>query len=158
MIHLSLGLSILLAISPFISNLAVAAESSPPCPVTIANGSTPPGERPSRNHHGNGVLWTVLWDEGTVVFGNGAGFDLEDGSLRMKFPFWRAVKGPLTLEGRNIHEPDQGLRASIPDGYGDTGFQATGLIFADVGCWEVTARAGSASLTFVTRVVNLQRE
>lgn len=27
-------------------------------PVTLANGSTPPGERPSPDAHGNAKLWT----------------------------------------------------------------------------------------------------
>jgi hypothetical protein len=45
------------------------------------------------------------------------------------------------------------LRAEIPEGYSDTGFQASDLIFASEGCWEVTARAGDAQLTIVTEVV-----
>jgi len=47
------------------------------------------------------------------------------------------------------------LRARIPDGYGDTGFQATALIFPTEGCWEVTGKVGEASRTFVTRVVKV---
>jgi hypothetical protein len=42
------------------------ASMSMPCPVTLANGSTPPGEKPSISDHGNGALWTGLWPGGTV--------------------------------------------------------------------------------------------
>jgi hypothetical protein len=45
------------------------------------------------------------------------------------------------------------LRADVPDGYGTTGFQVSGLIFPTGGCWEVTGRLGDASLTFVTFVI-----
>lgn len=48
------------------------------------------------------------------------------------------------------------LIAEIPEGYGDTGFQASTIIFPTVGCWEVTGRAGDAELSFVTRVVKLE--
>jgi hypothetical protein len=47
------------------------------------------------------------------------------------------------------------LRASIPTGHGETGFQSTGLLFAGPGCWEVTGRVGDASLSFVTLVVKV---
>lgn len=124
----------------------------PECPVTIANGQTPPGERPSPGMHGNGMLWTALWSEGTVVFRpGGSGFVLPDGALQMKFPWWRGVRGPLTIEGRRLDAAAPSLRARIPSGYSGS-FQATGLIFPTPGCWEVTGRVGSASLTFVVAV------
>jgi hypothetical protein len=44
------------------------------------------------------------------------------------------------------------LQADIPPGYGQTGFQASGIIFPTEGCWEITGRAGDAELTFVQRV------
>jgi hypothetical protein len=73
----------------------------------------------------------------------------------MKFGWWRALPGPkLTIEGRRLDAEAPPLRASIPDGYGAQ-FQATGIIFPTPGCWEVTGRAGGASLTFVTRVVHI---
>ena len=125
--------------------------------MTKPNGNTPPGERPSPNHHGNGSLWTGLWSDGTVVFRpGGPGFLLGDGSLSMKFFWWRGVKGKLSIEGRRLDGSAPPLRARIPDGYGDTGFQATALIFSTVGCWEVTGGAGDASLTFVVRVVKAE--
>jgi hypothetical protein len=40
----------------------------------------------------------------------------------------------------------------VPDGYGPTGFQATGLVFPTPGCWEVTGRVGQDTLRFVLSV------
>ncbi len=139
------------AISP------VPRNASPPCPVTRPNGKAPPGVGPSPYFHGNGALWTVLWPDSRVVFSpGGSGFVLPDGSLSMKFPWWRGVRGKLTIRGRRLDAPAAPLRASIPEGYGDTGFQATALIFPTEGCWEVTGKVGNSSLTFVTLVVKLE--
>ena len=77
----------------------------------------------------------------------GPGLVLEDGSLSMKFPWWRGVKGKLTIAGRRLDGSVPPLRARIPDGYGDIGFQATALIFPTEGCWEVTGKVGDTSLT-----------
>jgi len=81
--------------------------------------------------------------------------DRVTGAVDMKFPWWRGpgVIGTLTVRGRRLDAAAPPLIARIPDGYGDAGFQATGLIFPTTGCWEVTGRAGSASLTFVTLVM-----
>jgi len=127
------------------------------CVVTEPNGETPPGEDPNRSHHGNGVLWTVLWPDGTVVFapdGPGTRSDL-DGSLSMKWPWWRVANDdPLQIVGRRLDGEAGALQASIPDGY-SFDFQATALIFPSPGCWEVTASVGRLPpLTFVTRVVS----
>jgi len=126
------------------------------CPVTQPNGQAPPGETPRASHHGNGLLWTTLWPEGTVFFepdGPGQRSDL-DGSLSMKWPWWRgADTGPLTIEGRRLDADAPPLGASIPDGY-SFDFQATALIFPTPGCWEVTGAVGEATLSFVVRVLS----
>jgi hypothetical protein len=57
-----------------------------------------------------------------------------------------------------MDEPGPPLRADIPDGYGDFGFQATSLIFPTPGCWEVTAQVGNhrdSRLVFTVRVVKI---
>jgi hypothetical protein len=121
------------------------------CTVTTGNGKTPPGEARSTLNLGNGRLWTVLWPNGLVLVPPddiGA-----DGSLGMKFPWWRSpeVHGALHIQG---HELSLGvpLRAEIPDGFGDTGFQPSGISFPVEGCYEVIGEAGGAELTFVTLV------
>jgi len=121
------------------------------CPITLPNGETPPGESRSRVHHGNGVLWTVLPPDGKI--GVAPNYILPDGSIDIKFPWWRGVQGALTITGRRLDMPAAPLRADIPSGYGLSGFQASGVIFPTEGCWEVTGWVANTSLTFVTLVV-----
>ena len=122
------------------------------CPVTEPNGSLPPGETvESPEYLGNGELWTVLWPDGKVMMEQHN--QETDGSLSMKWGWVRAVTGALTIEGHRLDAEAKPLRADIPDGYGDTGFQVSALIFTTTGCWEVTGRVGESSLTFVTEVL-----
>jgi hypothetical protein len=82
---------------------ATAQGTASPCEVTLPNGETPPGEAAMPLYHGNGTLWTKLWPAGTVVFEpGGPGFVSEDGSLAMKFPWWRGSRGPLGLHRRRL--------------------------------------------------------
>ena len=127
------------------------------CPVTAPNGSIPPGESQGSNVLGNGAIWVGLYPNGEVQFeANGPGSIDEDGSMEMKFWWWHAVSGKLQIEGHRLDGAAPPLLADIPDGYGDTGFQAAGLIFSSPGCWSVTGRVGQASLNFVT-LVSLKR-
>jgi hypothetical protein len=90
-----------------------------------------------------------------VIFeADAAGYVLENGSLIMKWPWWRGKPGTLEIVGRRLDGPAAPLRADIPEGYGTTGFQASGLIFPQAGCWQVTGRVDSAELTFVTLVID----
>lgn len=122
-----------------------------PCDVTVPNG------RHAAGFYGNdGLSVSLGWPSGTVVFKpGGPGFVLSDGSLSMKFGWQRAVRGWLTIVGRRLDASAPPLRSHIPTGYGDSGFQATALIFPTAGCWEITGRVGDASLTFVTSVVKV---
>jgi hypothetical protein len=118
------------------------------CPVTKPNGS--------RDEYRNAFLMTWLWPDGTVVFKpGGAGTAREDGSLEMKFPWTLFIQGQLTIEGHRLDDSAPPLRAVIPKGYVDAGFQATTLIFPTAGCWEVTGHVGNGRLTFVTQVVKI---
>ncbi len=130
-----------------------AAADTIGCPVTAPNNRGYAGE-PRGGNHGNEALVTSLWRAGRVDFRpGGPGCAEPDGYLGMKWPWWRSVRGALTIEGRRLDGSAGPLRATIPRGYGDTGFQSTGLLFAGPGCWEVTGRVGDASLSFVVLVV-----
>jgi hypothetical protein len=99
-----------------------------------------------------------LWPNGTVVFKpGGTGFILPDGSMSMKFGWLRAqgLRGRLTIHGKRLDASAPPLRAEIPEGYGDTGFQATGVIFPAEGCWQVTGQVGDTALTFITRAIKI---
>jgi hypothetical protein len=118
------------------------------CPVTLANGNMP---RERGWNHGNGELWTYFWPHNVVVAT--AGFIQADGSVRMKWPWWRGVRGELKIEGRRLDAEAPSVRVEIPDAYGRSGFQPTAIFFPTDGCWEVTGIVGEARLTFVTLVV-----
>lgn len=125
------------------------------CPVTNPNRSNPPGvsAADSTNVHGNGVLWVSLWPGAVITAG--ANTLQPDGSIRIKFPWWRGVSGQLKISGGRLDASAPPLRGEVPTGYGDIGFQASGVIFPTVGCWEVTGRAGSAELTVVVLIVRI---
>jgi hypothetical protein len=102
--------------------------------------------------YGNGRLWVGgLWPNGVIAAG--PEFVQPDGSVGMKFGWWRAVPGGLRITGRRLDGPAPPLRADVPAGYGQTGFQASGVDFPTEGCWEVTGAVAEATLSFVTFVV-----
>jgi hypothetical protein len=71
----------------------------------------------------------------------------------MKFGWWRVASGRLHITGQRLDGPAPPARAHVPDGYGDTGFQASGVDFPTEGCWEVTGTLPTTSLSFVTFVI-----
>ena len=121
------------------------------CPVTRPNGDTPPGWAASPTNHGNGRLWVGLWTTGVAVGSDGHLRD--DGSVDIKYGWWRGVEGALTISGRRVDGPAPPLSAFVPRGYEPSGFQPSGIVFPTEGCWEVTGRVADASLTFVVLLV-----
>lgn len=137
--------------------------------MTVPNGSSPPGEGSSPEHHGDGKLWTSLDPQGTFVvaprsaseyLGPGGEIAVDgvlgpDGSVGIKAPWWRGseVRGRLRLQAQRLDGPALAVdRVVPPAGYGLTGFQATGLSLPTTGCWQVTGSVGTATLTFITLV------
>jgi hypothetical protein len=124
------------------------------CPVTRPNGAAPPGVGAQAGvNHGNTKLWTALWPGG-VIRAEPDYVD-KDGSIHMKFGWWRGVSGRLSIQGRRLDGQAPPLRAEVSDGYGDRGFQASGVIFPTEGCWEITGQVGTARLTFVNFVIKV---
>jgi hypothetical protein len=136
----------------------------PRCQVTIPNGLRPPvtnfggevehhrGRGVSKDEssgvaHGNGVLWVVLPAKGTLRVS-----PHRDGSLMVKFPWWRGIPGTLTILGRPIGMGKGSPRVWIPKGYGSTGFQASEVVFPGEGCWKITGKLGNTELSFVVEV------
>ena len=147
-------------LAPLVATAAPAGCGPQPqaeCRVSAPNGSLPPGEQmASADYLGNGKLWTVLWPDGQVVFEPGGTGEIRpDGSLAMKFPFWRGegVVGDLLIYSERLDGDGSPVAGEIPEGYGDGGFQAAALVFPSAGCWPVTAGVGDEAPTFTTQVV-----
>jgi hypothetical protein len=127
------------------------------CPVTLPRSVGPSGTSPDDffgwgASYGNGVLWVGgLWPRGVIE----AGPELvaEDGSVGMKFGWWRSATGTLQITGRRLDASAPPARGVVPDGYAATGFQASGVEFPTEGCWEITGALPSTSLSFVTFVI-----
>ena len=133
------------------STRAVTRADAEGCPVTRARRWRPPagvavdalfGDEVA---HGNGKLWVGGLEEDGVV-------EVGAGPVGIKLGWWREVAGRLRIDGRRLDGPAPPLRADVPGGYGDRGFQASGVWFPAAGCWEVTGTVGPTSLSFVTFV------
>jgi hypothetical protein len=138
------------------SVLTLSEEAKRSCPVTSPNRQHP--TKDAGFNHGNGSLWVALWPHGKLVAGtfpdgSSRAEIKSDGSIHAKLGWWRRVEGELTIRGRRLDAPAPPLRADIPQGYGVSGFQPTGIIFPTEGCWRVTGATGKATLSFVTLVV-----
>ena len=151
---------IALAILAVAAHLTVAQPATNAvCDVTQPNRNTPPAALvekvgynggPAALMHGNGTIWTGLWRDGIVLVTPKQ--VLPDGSLRMKFFWFLAADGPLTVTGKRLDANAAALRTDIAAGFTGAGFQPSHLIFPTEGCWEITATANGSELTFVTRV------
>ena len=149
---------------------SVAVATGTGQPVTMAEAEHCPVTRPGHfvpppgvsyealfgadSSYGNGQLWVGgLWANGVIIAE--PSFVEPDGSIGMKFGWYRVTPGQLTISGRRLDAPAPPARGSAPRGYGEAGFQASGVYFPTEGCWEITGTVGSTTLTFVTFVIKL---
>jgi hypothetical protein len=127
------------------------------CPKTIISqmmgppGASPPFGPPGVSVWGNQALRVTLNMDGVIV-ANG-GMIHSDGSIGWKFPWWRLVRGQLMITGKRLDAPAPPATSYVPYGYGDIGFQASGVTFSSEGCWQITGKVDRTSLTFVTLVI-----
>jgi hypothetical protein len=141
-----------------VTGLPVTMADAERCPVTRPGRFVPPsgvsyGALFGADFiHGNGQLWVGgLGENGVIVAG--PSFVEPDGSIGMKLGWYRVARGQLTITGRRLDAPAPPARGDVPSGYGDAGFQASGVYFPTEGCWEVTGTVGSTTLTIVTFVI-----
>jgi hypothetical protein len=128
------------------------------CPVTLP-GEPPPDATSDQffgwsSSYGNGELWVGgLWPDGIIAAK--PAFVEPDGTVGMKFGWWREAPGKLTITGRRLDGPGPPARGDVPDGYGERGFQASGVSFPVDGCWEIEGRLPTTTLTFTTFVIKI---
>jgi hypothetical protein len=98
--------------------------------------------------YGNDALIVTLPNDGTIHAS-----DLSRGLTGgVKFAWWRTAHGDLVIETRRLDALTPSQSADVPTGYGDTGFQVSGLNFSATGCWQVSGTVSGKTLTFVVNV------
>jgi hypothetical protein len=105
-------------------------------------------------------MFIGLWTGGKVYFHpGGPGVQSPEGSLGMKFWFYRTVPGDVVIGGQRLDAPAPPMPETVlrgeEDGYWEVGFHPAGLVFPGEGCWEVTARIGEEEMRAVMLVVRL---
>ena len=143
--------------------VATATPISGPCPVT----TPPPVALTPPPTTGTGPNPTLIFRAGpdSFLYGNDALLVLlpNDAVLRpsdrqrglssgVKLPWWRVAPGDLTIATKRLDGTTTARTTDVPGGYGDTGFQPSGIYFDAPGCWQVTGTAGGKTLTFVMNV------
>lgn len=81
-----------------------------------------------------------------------AGWDAASLRVGTNKVLWiRPAGSELHIDARHLDAAPGDFEADVPCCY-PTGFQVSGLRFSKPGCWEITASAGGATLTFTTLV------
>ena len=131
--------------------VTMPAATAAACPVTIPNGSVPPGVPPASTYHGNGALWTSLPQDGRHVNPN------PTAPLFLKMPWGaRGATGRLFVRSVRLDASAPAVDAeTIPGtwhGFRGSASWASRMYFDD-GCWKVTGRVADISLSFVVHIV-----
>ena len=136
------------------SLLTVATSAS--CPVTLPNGSRPPGQPRTVSWYGNGLLWAGLHSDG--VYAVAPDRVAADGSIGNKLlwvttPPWRTP----TLSGERLDAPAPPLHVG---GMNQGSFSSAAnpsymspVGFRSAGCWRLRLRLDDLSLSYVVNVV-----
>ena len=125
------------------------------CPVTRANGNLPPGTQTSENqgmmNFGNDKIWTILPPDGKIHMLPEN--QLPNGWLATSWPWWQetGTDSYLSIKGHRLDAEADAMIGDMSDRFNN--FLSPTLNFPTTGCWEITARAGEASLTIVVEVV-----
>lgn len=122
-----------------------------PCPVSRPNVEQAP------SYYGNDVLWVGLPPDGTYVFkpGGPGSVSTRDGALGIKAAWKLLVPGQLRIEGRRLDGKSAPLRSWVSTQLGPTNIQPASLVFPEPGCWEITGRIGTGSLTYMVNVLKV---
>jgi hypothetical protein len=129
------------------------------CPVTQPAGPQPPeiADLGRMDGLGNDALWVslVMWSEqpGIVPVPDDPHLQPDGRVIEMKWAWYRYATGTLTIEGHRLDAPAPPLEADVPEGYGRSGFQVSGLTVPTDGCWQVAGHLGADSITIILDVI-----
>ncbi|MDQ2952494.1 MAG: hypothetical protein M3R54_09555 [Chloroflexota bacterium] len=73
-------------------------------------------------------------------------------TLSTKIAWWRYVPGTVQITARSVDGASPEIRTSTTAGYGDSGFNPSGIDFTSEGCWRVNGNLEGHQLTFVMLV------
>lgn len=142
------------AASPAFSPDRITLADAEDCPLTQPTTAPPEiGDRlfGSGSAYGNDDLWVGgLGEDGILAVSES--YAESDGSVSTKLGWWRNVAGSVEIRGRRLDAPAPAMSGQGSEGYGQIGFQASGVTFPTEGCWEVTGSIGESAITFVTFV------
>jgi hypothetical protein len=133
-------------IAELLVGLAIAAPAveTRACPVT--KPALPSGR------YGPARLWTFLPRDGVLHVRRGV-----DGRLGDKLAWIpdRERGVSLTVSGRRLDAPGKLRVLGVNWGYSSTGkgSWASAVVFPKAGCWRITGRAGTTTLSYVVKVV-----
>jgi hypothetical protein len=143
-------------VEPYRSQALLRIETTASCPLTLPNGTRPPGQPRNVSWYGNGLLWAGLASNG--VYSVSPDRVAADGSIGNKLlwvttPPWRAP----TLSGERIDAASPPLRVlgmnrGSFSGAANPSFMSP-VTFPAAGCWRLRAHVGDISLTYVVSVV-----
>ncbi len=129
--------------------LPVPPDTIPPAASGPIIGGQQGGTHAPLSMYGNDALWVEIPTDGTVLAHPDA-----DGWLSDKLGTVRLIPGTLTAQVRRLDGPAVPGRASIPDGYGPSGFQSFAIAVPTAGCWEVIQRIANKELRLVVAIRN----
>jgi hypothetical protein len=101
------------------------------------------------------ALWYVNGDR--TIWAGWEAVRLRPGDKGSKVLWIRPRGTDLKISGRRLDGGSALLKASIPCCY-PSGFQASRVYLSEAGCWEITGKAGTSALTFVTLVAAGSKE
>ena len=92
--------------------------------------------------YGSGDLWAAIPGRDWFALPQpGGGFGIKIG-------WWRLADGKIQLTADHL-DGDGRAAGDVPAGYGASGFQATGVLFDQPGCWLVRGEMGDDVVDFV---------
>lgn len=143
--------------SPFANCLVTSgADDDGTVPENVILGSGMSEANPD-DYYGVNGLYVTLGDSDTPVraYPIDSGLVSETGAISDKFVWYRQgdAEGTLVID---VEIPDLWFPTEpvivVPDGYGTSGVQASGITFPGEGCWEVTGTSGDVSIAFYLRL------